>query len=143
MIVIVCPSCGFGRIVDSDVSKARCAHCGKSITVAKAVRHYDGEDAVAARTALFIINAGMRPQTVPPRIAERVARSDARSPVRESIAHERRSVDTFLTSRDCFVVAELQEYLGIGKEEAEGKVARMVEAGKVYSPARGTYCVVR
>ena len=140
MIVVACTACGFGRVADAASKKAKCAHCGKTIDLRKAVRHYDGDSAEAARAALFILNAGMKPQSASePQNRERVRRA-SRAPAPGRV--ERRSVERFLAEHESFRAEEFGAYLGIGEEEAGRKLDRLVEAGALYSPTSGNYRVV-
>lgn len=132
--------CGFGKITQATTRTTKCAHCGKSIDIRKAVRHYEGENAEAARTALFMINAGMQPATSKNRIEEARRKSSPESS-REGVG--KKSIERFLSEHDCFYVQSLANYLGKGLEETERRVRRMVEEGILYSPVAGQFCVVK
>ena len=139
MIVVACQNCGFGRIAQSGMARTKCSHCGRNIDVRKAVKHYDGSDVEKARSALFIINAGMKPASEP----QRAGRS---RPVPDPSAvgkRKNKSLAGFISEHDCFTAGELSDYLETGMEGAETHIRKLVESGIIYSPSRGMYCVVR
>lgn len=134
--MVVCTRCGFGKITERGTSTTKCAHCGRGIDVGKAVVRYEGDSPDAARAALFIINAGMNPA------AERESRPGAAAaPSRGGVS--RKGLESFLEENDCFTVQSFADYMEIKAADAEERIARLVEAGVLYSPSRGRYCVVR
>lgn len=137
---MACPHCGFGKITHPSTRATKCSHCGKSISVRKAVRHYEGENAEAARTALFMINAGMQPAPSKGRVEE--ARRKSRPQTRKE-PPVKKSVEIFLSEHECFYVETLAKYLGISTEDAEKRVWKMVDGGILYSPVTGQFCVVK
>lgn len=140
MIVVACASCGFGKIAREGVARTKCAHCGRSIDLRKAVRHYEGGDVQAAKSALFIINAGMRPggfeKSVPTR------RRTVHPAPAKGRRQERKTMQLFLAEHDCFSIETVAAYLDIGREEAESKVRKLLDSGVIFSPALGLYRVV-
>ena len=143
MIVVTCPSCGFGKAAQSGVARTKCSHCGKTIIISKALKHYEGEDAGAARAALFIINAGMKPHQLSPGAVEKTSKQGRAARQGAGRKTARKSMDDFLSSHDSFGIDELAAFLGIGPEQAETRIMKLVEAGAVYSSAKGVLRVVR
>lgn len=137
MIVVVCTRCGFGKIAGEETARTKCAHCGRTIDLRKAVRHYEGNDAKAARSVLFEINAGMKRGNA----AGRRVRQGKATP--EPVHARKKTIKSFISEHRCFYVETLAEYLEVGREEAEMRILRLVEEGVLFSPVKGQYCIVR
>ncbi len=142
MIVVTCPSCGFGKVAQSGVARTKCSHCGKAISISKALKHYEGEDAGAARTALFIINAGMKPHQLSPGAVEKARKQGGAAMQAAGRKTAGRSMGDFLSSHDSFGIDEFAAFLGISQEQAETRIMKLAEAGAVYSSAKGVFRVV-
>ncbi len=140
-LVVACQVCGMAKMCAEGTVTTRCSHCGKTVHVGRAVVHYSGDDRKRAAETVFFINArakGSGPAAKPGRSGADVsaAGAKARSHLR------RRAVDDFLSGRSIFGTTEIAAWTGLGADETEKLVAKLLEAGRIMMLRDGRYAVV-
>jgi len=122
--VVVCGRCGFARLVVAGTGKSRCTHCGYTIDISMAIKHFTGS-AREAREVVFRLNASG------------ISNSGKKT------GSKRRDVRSFLSKHSVFTIEEFAAYFETSNQEAERRIESLLDQGNVLRKDKDHFEVVR
>lgn len=148
--VIVCPKCHKVKGVDLSVERSKCTRCGFSIDVGKAKVYYKTErrgelsEAVRQKEKEIVtrFEDGELVRTFDVDVKEELKKEEKASPPVNTEEGLRQVVKDISDEKGEFSINQLKKELGLGEEELEDMVEKMLRSGLIYEPRTGKYRVI-